>query len=171
MYKFGELFPPPKLDGLQLKRNSFRTHRDYHSRMQLFNSNQYTSVYSSNMKHKQIQRYGYFCHWCSDNNSIHVWEDILKTTNAFGYRLFCWKLKTIKKIIKKLLFTKKLLFICLIALFMGGAGLKKKRPKRGCRRTTQTNSTMQFFFLVYLNIKIKSWNSITQRTSWEQKIL
>ena len=51
MYKFGELFPPPKLDGLQLKRNSFRTHRDYHSRMQLFYSNQYTSVCSSNMKH------------------------------------------------------------------------------------------------------------------------
>ena len=40
--------------------------------------------------------------------------------SAFGYRLFYWKLKikNNKKIIKKLLFTLKVLCICLNALFI-----------------------------------------------------
>ena len=53
----------------------------------------------------------------------------------FGYYLFCWKLKIIKKIISRLLFTSKKLFICLFALFMSHKhcnrhwSKKKKKPK------------------------------------------
>ena len=57
---------------------------------------------------------------------------------AFGYRLFYWKLKIIKKSFSHYWSLLKLLFTCLFAPFMWGAELgKKKNHKRSrCRRET-----------------------------------
>ena len=69
----------------------------------------------------------------------------------FGYRLFCWKLKTEnnKKIISRLLFTPKTLFICLFALFMAiGIGQNKKKNQK-CQMWTHWTWSKQILSVTW----------------------
>ena len=79
--------------------------------------------------------------WCV----IYIFETTFRVRLNIAYFVKNWKLKIIKKIVKKLLYTRGILFICLNALFMSNEqctkhwsvkkekkGLKRKMSKREC---------------------------------------